>query len=76
MHDLLTHTITIFMGFFAIMNPIANTPIFIALTDGESEKAKKRIALKALTITFFIVLVFAVIGTQMVFEGIKGANLF
>ena len=67
MHELLTHTITIFMGFFAIMNPIANTPIFIALTDGESEKAKKKIALKSLTITFFIVLVFSVLG-KIIFE--------
>jgi multiple antibiotic resistance protein len=29
MKELIIHTITVFMGFFAIMNPIANTPIFL-----------------------------------------------
>ena len=31
MRDLLTYSITVFMGFFAITNPIANTPIFMGL---------------------------------------------
>ena len=31
MKDTTLHVFTIFMGFFAIMNPIGNTPIFIAL---------------------------------------------
>jgi len=62
MHELLTNTVTVFLGFFAIMNPIANTTIFIALTDGESEKSKKQIASKALTITFITILIFSIIG--------------
>ncbi|MDF5528153.1 MarC family protein, partial [Vibrio parahaemolyticus] len=27
MKELIVHTVTVFMGFFAIMNPIANIPI-------------------------------------------------
>ncbi|MBW1863879.1 MAG: MarC family protein, partial [Deltaproteobacteria bacterium] len=34
MKELIIQAATVFMGFFAIMNPIANTPIFLGLTDG------------------------------------------
>jgi small neutral amino acid transporter SnatA (MarC family) len=30
--SLLPHTATLFMGFFAIMNPIANTSIFLGIS--------------------------------------------
>ena len=33
--NLLLHAATVFMGFFALMNPIANTSIFIGLTTGD-----------------------------------------
>jgi multiple antibiotic resistance protein len=29
MESMLLHAATVFMGFFAIMNPIANVPIFL-----------------------------------------------
>jgi len=32
MKTMLIHAVTVFMGFFAIMNPIANVPIFLGLT--------------------------------------------
>ena len=32
MSVLLIHATTVFMGFFAIMNPIANVPIFLSIT--------------------------------------------
>ena len=32
MNELVLYTGTVFMGFFAIMNPIANTPVFLGLT--------------------------------------------
>ena len=31
----LGHALSVFMGFFAIMNPIANTPVFLGLTAGD-----------------------------------------
>jgi multiple antibiotic resistance protein len=36
MKALIGHSLTVFMGFFAIMNPIANTPIFLSLTADDS----------------------------------------
>ena len=44
MQDHVLHVLTVFMGFFAIMNPIANTPIFLGLTEGELDKAISPIA--------------------------------
>jgi len=55
------------MGFFAIMNPIANTPIFLGLVEGKDQIAKKRIAKKA-TITAFIIVVSFVILGKYIFE--------
>ncbi len=54
MNELLTYCITVFTGFFAIMNPIANTPIFLGLTEGFDKESKKKVARKA-TITAFII---------------------
>lgn len=61
-HDLLTYSLTVFMGFFAIMNPIANTPIFLGLTGGMDGPEKKRIARKATITAFIIVASFVVLG--------------
>ncbi len=59
---------TVFMGFFAIMNPIANTPIFISLTNNiTSFKTKKRIAFNAVLYSFIIVAVFCFAG-HMIFK--------
>ncbi len=55
------------MGFFAIMNPIANVPIFLSLTDGLDDQLTKDVALRSLVIAFLIVTVFAVAG-KIVFE--------
>lgn len=57
-----TFALTVFTGFFAIMNPLANTPAFMGLVAGRSEKAKKRIAWKACVTAFFIVAVFVFLG--------------
>ena len=62
MSDLFTYSLTVFTGFFAIMNPIANTPIFVGLVQGENEKAKKAIARNSSITAFIIVVSFIVIG--------------
>lgn len=67
MGDLLTYSLTVFMGFFAIMNPIANTPIFLGLVEGKDEKTKKNIAKTAAITAFIIVATFIVLG-KYIFE--------
>ena len=59
---LLTFSLTVFTGFFAIMNPIANTPIFLGLVEGRKESLKKSIAKTSCITAFVIVLFFVVIG--------------
>lgn len=67
MEDLFTYTLSVFMGFFAIMNPIANTPIFLGLVEGEDRENKKKIAKTASITAFFIVVSFIVAG-KYIFE--------
>jgi len=67
MDHLLTYTLTVFTGFFAIMNPVANTPIFLGLVEGESSKTKRKIARKATILAFLIVAAFVIVG-KYIFE--------
>lgn len=62
MHDIILFSTTVFMGFFAIMNPIANTSIFIGLTQSNTQVEKRNIALKSLLYAFIIIAVFSVAG--------------
>lgn len=56
------HTFTVFMGFFAIMNPIANVPIFLGLTSGDDRQTAASVALRSLLLAFIIVALFAIAG--------------
>lgn len=67
MDNLLTFSLTVFTGFFAIMNPIAGIPIFITLTEGADDQTKERINKKATITAFLIVLVFVLLG-KFIFE--------
>ena len=67
MENLVTYAFSVFMSFFAIMNPIANTPIFLGLVEGETYGDKKKIARKA-TITAFIIVVSFIIAGKYIFE--------
>ncbi|MGP4845804.1 MarC family protein [Marinobacter sp. 1Y8] len=62
MNDLVTHTVTIFLGFLAMMNPLANTAIFVSLTDEYDKSEQIRIAARSLIIAFCIVVLFALLG--------------
>ena len=55
--------LSVFMGFFAIMNPIANTPVFLGLTAGEDAATRRKVALQAVLAAFLIVLVFCLLGS-------------
>ncbi|MBA2848953.1 NAAT family transporter [Thermosulfuriphilus ammonigenes] len=52
----------VLMAFLAIMNPIGNTPIFLGLVEGLEEKAQREVARRAVTVAFFIVVLFALAG--------------
>ena len=67
MTDLLTFAITVFTGFFAIMNPIANVPIFLALVQDADANTKRKIAKKSTLTAFVIVITFVVLG-KFIFE--------
>ncbi|MGB8223021.1 MAG: MarC family protein [Polyangiales bacterium] len=67
MQDHLLHVFTAFMGFFAIMNPIANTPIFLVQTEGDPDDVRRAVARRALIVTFLIIVVFTVSG-RMIFQ--------
>jgi len=67
MDNIWTYALTVFTGFFAIMNPIANTPIFMGLVQDADDIEKKKMA-KISTITaFFIVASFVILG-KYIFE--------
>lgn len=51
-----------FAAFFAIMNPIANTPIFLGLTEGLDEKTSRQVALQSVLLAFVIVAAFSAAG--------------
>ena len=59
------HFLTVFMAFFAIMNPIANAPIFIGMTEGLDKSNRRAIALRAVSVAFIIVVILAVGGREI-----------
>lgn len=67
MDNILIFSVTVFTGFFAIMNPIANTPIFMGLVEDSNEIEKKKIAKMATITAFFIVAIFVILG-KYIFE--------
>jgi multiple antibiotic resistance protein len=67
MENLAVHGFTVFMGFFAIMNPVANTPVFIGLTAGDDRQAKRLVARNSVLLAFGVTAVFCLAG-KLVFE--------
>ena len=62
MNDFYAQLVTVFLGFFAIMNPIANTAAFAGLAGDKDKATQRMIAAKALIITFFVILAFSLLG--------------
>ena len=54
--------VTVSFGFFAVMNPIADTTVFVSLTNYENKISKIKIASKALLLSLCIVIAFACLG--------------
>lgn len=67
MDDLLLYSLHVFTSFFAIMNPIANTPVFLGLVEGESKENKQKIAKKG-TLTALIIVVSFIIAGKYIFS--------
>ena len=62
MTDLVQQALLIFAAFFAIMNPISNTAVFVGLTEDLDSQGQRKIAYKALFIAFLIIAAFALFG--------------
>jgi len=62
MKELWPQFATVFAGFFAIMNPLANTPVFLGLTADDDARTRRAVALRALALTFVIIAGFSVMG--------------
>lgn len=62
MNEICSQAIAVFLGFFAIMNPIANTAAFAGLVGTRSKAEQLKIAIKAITVTFFVIVTFALLG--------------
>jgi multiple antibiotic resistance protein len=67
MDEQIGQALSVFMGFFAIMNPIANTPIFLSLTANDSADIRRRVAAKSLLFTFTLIVVFCLLG-KVIFD--------
>lgn len=59
------HAVTVFLAFFAIMNPIANTAVFAGLVADKSKSERRRVAVKALCVTFLVILAFSALGKSI-----------
>jgi len=62
MTDILQQATLIFAAFFAIMNPISNTAVFVGLTGDQNSAEQRRTASRALFLAFGIITVFALFG--------------
>jgi len=62
MHELVQQSMLIFAAFFAIMNPVPNTAVFVELTGDQDSTERRKTALRALTLAFCITAAFALFG--------------
>lgn len=64
--------ITGFVTLFVIIDPIGLTPLFVALTQGMTQKRRKNIALRSIVVAFFVLSLFALFGEAVLgFVGIS-----
>ncbi|TLG73845.1 MarC family protein [Culicoidibacter larvae] len=59
---MIQQALLVFASFFAIMNPLANTPIFLSLTAGASQAERKKIAWRAVLVAFIVCVAFFFLG--------------
>ena len=61
-YDLYLHGITVFMGFFAMLNPIGNIPVFLGMVQDFDKKTQNKVALRATITAFTIIAIFCIFG--------------
>jgi multiple antibiotic resistance protein len=57
--------ITSFVALFVIIDPIGLTPLFVALTQGMSAKARRKITIRAIGVAFCVLMLFALFGESV-----------
>lgn len=65
MEDIWVYALTVFTSFFAIMNPLANVPIFMGLVEGVNDAEKRKLAKISTIAAFLIVTSFIVFGNYI-----------
>ena len=61
-HDYWLHGITVFMGFFAMLNPLGNIPVFLGMVQEFDVRTQNRVAFRAVMAAFIIITVFCIFG--------------
>jgi len=61
-HDFWLHVFTVFMGFFAMLNPIGNLPVFLGMVQEFDKETQKKVALRATLAAFIIISIFCIFG--------------
>jgi multiple antibiotic resistance protein len=62
MTDLVLFLPTVFLGFFAMLNPIGNTPVFISMVGNADKTIIKKVAFRAVLTAFIIITIFSLFG--------------
>jgi multiple antibiotic resistance protein len=57
--------IEVFVTLFVIMDPPGTIPLFLSLTSGRTHRPRKRAAWQAVTVAFFVIVVFALFGQSI-----------
>jgi len=57
--------IEVFVTLFVIMDPPGTIPLFLSLTSGRTHRLRKRAAWQAVTVAFFVIVVFALFGQSI-----------
>jgi multiple antibiotic resistance protein len=55
----------VFVTLAVIMDPLGNIPLFLGLTGGRSNRARRRLAWQAVLVSLFVISLFAVLGQQI-----------
>lgn len=64
----MTELITTFLFLIAVIDPVGSVPVYLEATKDFDNKNKRRIAIRASIVAFFILLFFIIVG-QLIFEG-------
>ena len=60
--DYWLHGFTVFMGFFAMLNPVGNLPVFIGMVSDFDKNTQQKVALRAVIVAFVIIAIFSIFG--------------